>query len=395
MTARSWPIVPLADVLALDLDRVPVEPTTTYNMVGVYSFGRGLFCREPVHGGSTSYKHFYRLADNHVVMSQLFGWEGALALSTPEFAGRFVSPQFPTFRCDTSKLDRTFLGWWMRRPLFWGDLGGRTKGMGDRRRTLNPDALLACNIPLPALAEQRRIVAKIDHLAAKISEARGLREQATAATAHLLDGEAGHRLACAGATRVGDFLSIQSGYAFKSEWFAEQGVRLVRNVNIGHGSIDWGHTARIPMERRDEFARFALDVGDILITLDRPIISTGVKVACVTGADVPSLLLQRVGRVQFKSKAVVPEFFFAWLRSPQFVGAIDPGRSNGVPHISPKDVEGIPFAPPPTAEQRRIVAYLDDLQARVDRLKALQAQTAAELDALLPAILDKAFKGEL
>ena len=46
-------------------------------------------------------------------------------------------------------------------------------------------------------------------------------------------------------------------------------------------------------------------------------------------------------------------------------------------------------------EQRRIVAYLDGLQAKVDRLKALQAQTRAELDALLPSILDRAFKGEL
>jgi len=45
--------------------------------------------------------------------------------------------------------------------------------------------------------------------------------------------------------------------------------------------------------------------------------------------------------------------------------------------------------------QRPIVIYLDDFQAKVDRLKALQAQTAAELDALLPAILDQAFKGEL
>jgi len=50
---------------------------------------------------------------------------------------------------------------------------------------------------------------------------------------------------------------------------------------------------------------------------------------------------------------------------------------------------------PPLSEQRRIVAYLDDLQAKVDALKAQQAQAAAELDALLPSILDKAFKGEL
>ena len=47
------------------------------------------------------------------------------------------------------------------------------------------------------------------------------------------------------------------------------------------------------------------------------------------------------------------------------------------------------------SEQCRIVAELDALQVRVDALKKLQAETAAELDALLPSILDKAFKGEL
>ena len=42
------------------------------------------------------------------------------------------------------------------------------------------------------------------------------------------------------------------------------------------------------------------------------------------------------------------------------------------------------------------MAYLDGLQAQVDALKRLhQAETAAELDAFLPAVLDRAFKGEL
>jgi type I restriction enzyme S subunit len=53
----------------------------------------------------------------------------------------------------------------------------------------------------------------------------------------------------------------------------------------------------------------------------------------------------------------------------------------------------VPFQKP--LEQRRIVAELDALQSEVDALKRLQAETAAELDALLPAILDRAFKGEL
>ena len=53
-------------------------------------------------------------------------------------------------------------------------------------------------------------------------------------------------------------------------------------------------------------------------------------------------------------------------------------------------------------EQRRIVAYLDSFspgrdlrQARAASLRKLQAETQEELDALLPSVLDKAFKGEL
>jgi type I restriction enzyme S subunit len=49
----------------------------------------------------------------------------------------------------------------------------------------------------------------------------------------------------------------------------------------------------------------------------------------------------------------------------------------------------------PKDEQCRIVAYLDGLQAKLDALRCLQSETAAELDALMPSILDKAFRGEL
>jgi type I restriction enzyme S subunit len=65
------------------------------------------------------------------------------------------------------------------------------------------------------------------------------------------------------------------------------------------------------------------------------------------------------------------------------------------PTIPLRAIRELPIPVPPLAEQRQIVAELDALQAEVDALKRLQAETAAELDALLPAILDRAFKGEL
>ena len=46
-------------------------------------------------------------------------------------------------------------------------------------------------------------------------------------------------------------------------------------------------------------------------------------------------------------------------------------------------------------KQRRIVAYLDGLQAKVNALRELQSTGGEELSALMPSILDKAFKGEL
>jgi type I restriction enzyme S subunit len=66
-----------------------------------------------------------------------------------------------------------------------------------------------------------------------------------------------------------------------------------------------------------------------------------------------------------------------------------------MPKLNRKQLFGFPFAHPPLPEQRRIVAHLDALQAKVDDLKKLQTETATELDALLPSILDKAFKGAL
>jgi type I restriction enzyme S subunit len=70
-------------------------------------------------------------------------------------------------------------------------------------------------------------------------------------------------------------------------------------------------------------------------------------------------------------------------------------QMTGQANVNSKKLKALPLSLPPLPEQRRIVAYLDGLQAKVDELKRLQADSAAELDALLPAILDRAFKGQL
>ena len=159
-------------------------------------------------------------------------------------------------------------------------------------------------IPLPPLETQRQLV---DEIAAHQRIINGARQVVEGwkydIGMHYFDDN--HE------TTVKDYVTIQGGYAFKSEWYSKEGVRLVRNANIGHGSIVWDDTTRLPERRQHEFSDFELHDGDILITLDRPIISTGLKIALVTKDDTPSLLVQRVGRAVFTNKELLPKYFWA------------------------------------------------------------------------------------
>jgi type I restriction enzyme, S subunit len=83
-----------------------------------------------------------------------------------------------------------------------------------------------------------------------------------------------------------------------------------------------------------------------------------------------------------EAKLVYAEFLVLWLQSDLFVGTIDPGRSNGVPHISTKQVGGLAFALPPHAEQSRIVTRV----AQLRRLCASQSTQAHLAEALVQTV---------
>ena len=247
------------------------------------------------------------------------------------------------------------------------------------------------HLPEP-MNEVRQIVLKVERLAtsaqAVIARSRsngGKVEDLWSATLASVFPEAADKV-------LGDFAAVQSGYAFKSEWFEAEGIRLVRNVNIGHGTLAWNQQVCIAEGRRSEFGRFELRLGDILVSLDRPIISTGVKVARMRQVDLPSLLLQRVGRLLIRTPDLDPDYLYLWLRSPRFVNAIDPGRSNGVPHISPKDIERLPFAAPTLANQRGIVARLHRLEGIVLRAVSARSIVVTEAEAILTSALRDAFE---
>lgn len=393
---RMWPTVFLGEVLRPVSRSVSIDPLKEYNLVGVQLDGRGPFLRETLPGSRISAKTLFEIQKGDFVYSRLFAWRGAFGIVREDLDHSVVSAEFPIFKPEPKKLDINFLNYWFHLPSTLSRvLADCTGSTPLTRNRFKENFFLKLVLPLPPLEEQRRIVARIEELAAKIEEAKRLRRE-SADTLERLTRNRWRELFKVSATKVlGDFVSLQSGYAFKSDWFTGEGIKLVRNVNIGHGQIVWSEVARIPESRRAEFQDFELHEEDLLISLDRPLINTGIKVARVSMKDLPCLLLQRVGRVIFKGTDLLPEYVFGWLRSPNFADAIDPGRSNGIPHISPKDIERIPFDPPGVRQQSRVVEQFNELETKLLLVKRVQQETSEEMDALLPSVLDKAFKGEL
>ncbi len=192
---------------------------------------------------------------------------------------------------------------------------------------------------------------------------------------------------------VGEHIDFQNGFAFKSQWFTTNGTRLCRNANVSHGFLDWKESVFVDEKLARDFQRFALCEGDIVLSLDRPLIATGLKAARVRQEDLPSLLLQRVARLTPTHDQLSRSYIFLWLNSTAFVDCIDPGRSNGVPHISTRQVQQLDFSIPPLAQQHRIVAKVDQLMALIDELERQQGASREKASKLLDAIVQEMTSG--
>jgi type I restriction enzyme S subunit len=397
MKHSSYEIVPLGDVLHLDLNKELVDDSKDYEMVGVLSFGRGLFIKGILNGGSTTYKNFYRLSSEHIVMSQLFGWEGAIALSNDDFAERYVSTQFPTFLVDSTRLNRQYLGWWLRQMRVWNELKGKSKGMGDRRRTLNPNALLSCSISMPDLEIQDTISSKIDSLNSNIKKITLLREVVEKNTKALLISMS-HR----------NDLSKQEklNQGWKPTILGDVLTQVSNPVNVELGtmyphfgiySFAKGLFAKPPLDGSVIKAKklYQVKAGQFIYgRLNAYEGAFGVISDELDGAHVSN----EFPIFECDTQHVLPEFLLAYFSTPvvwedlkRKVTGIGGGAGNRRIRLKEAVLLLEEVMLPPLEWQQKI----KDTTAKLASVKTEREAVTEQLEALLPSILDKAFKGEL
>jgi type I restriction enzyme, S subunit len=316
-------------------------------------------------------------------------------------------------------IDSRYLRWLLARREFVETANERAAGVQLPRVTF--DKLADLELPIAPLAEQRRIVAKVEALMEQVRRAKDRLDRAPVilkrfrqavlaaacsgdlsatwrAASGRLDGNdphAWHRMTVEEVASP-EPRSIQSGpfgsNLLHSE-FQTEGRLVIGIDNVGDGTFLAGRQHRISEGKFHELAKYQARPLDVLIT-----VMATVGRCCVVPADIePAIITKHVYRISCNRTVMEPRFLLCALRgSPELREDMrDQVRGQTRPGINGSILKGLEVPVPPLEEQAEIVRRVDCLFALATAIEQRVERAAARAASLPQAILSKAFAGEL
>jgi type I restriction enzyme S subunit len=358
-------------------------PGQNYRQIGVRLWVEGAYERESIDGSQTKYAQLFRAESGDIIVNKIWARNGSVAVVPKELAGCFGSGEFPMFIPNPTQLEPRWIHWLTKTRNFWTQCDEKSRGTSGKNR-IKPEQFLQIEIPLPPLPEQRRIVARIEAVAARIQEAKGLRREVLE-EAEILLRSMMENTEITNPTPLKDLLVLRQPdvRVVPEEEYHFAGVYSFGR-GVFQGECKTGINFSYPRLTR-------IHSGDFVYP----------KLMAWEGAFgiVPSKCENHVVSPEFpvfaiNKEKVLPEILEIHFRSPVVWGEIS-GRSTGTNvrrrRLNPKDFLNYKF-PLPSKEGQICISKI---YAKVSEFKRLQSEIAAELDALLPAVLDRAFKGKL
>lgn len=390
----KWPMVPLGEIVTQDIEATTVAADQEYPNLGIYSFGRGLFEKQPISGTTTSAKHLYRVKSGQFIYSRLFAFEGAYGLVGDDLNGHFVSNEYPHFDCDPKRVLPEFLAIYFRASSTWEKAATLTTGMGDRRRRIKPEQLIKMEIPLPPLSEQQKIVEWIDAMANRVEEAKELREQASNASESLWKGLKKRLLdqaGTAGTRELGDIVRITGGGTPSKQnplfwdgdipWISPKDMK---SVNID-GAIDSITEAGI----QNSSAKL-LPKDAVLIVIRGMILAHTVPVGLL---KVPATINQDM-KALIPNDGILPSYLChaLWSLNEELLKLVDRSTHDTRKLTTPKLLSfRIPV--PDIDVQTSFVNESEEVNSTIQTAASLTLSSQRELEALLPSALNQVFDG--
>lgn len=185
--------------------------------------------------------------------------------------------------------------------------------------------------------------------------------------------------------KFGDYNDLMTGYPFESDKFSEDGIKLVRGMNVKRGYLDFSEDICVKWNSCVGLENYLLKDGDILIQMDGALI--GKSYAKIKKNQLPALLVQRVTRARTNNKLASQDFMYQTIQR-DFLRYIGMNKTEtAVPHLSLNDIRNFEIMVPGLAEQNKIGTYFSNL----DRLITLHQQKCEELKKIKKFMLQKMF----
>lgn len=333
-----------------------------------------------------------------LVISGINAAKGAIAIygeenTTPAAA----TIHYSSYNINKKKADSIYLWYFMRSDIFRSILVSSLPG--GIKTEAKPKRLLPIEIPLPSLEDQKRIVAKIENLMRKIEDISKFKAKSVEEADRLISSVLSKTFSkINNRRRLGDglFEVICRYPTFYNIDYQESGIGVLKieNITLDKWDIDFRtKCAFISPETNQRFYKTILEKGDLIMAARGATIG---KTAFVTsefeGFNINANLL----RLKPNKEILDGQYFWYFMKSPegktQFHGLV---KSTAKQTITVPRLTSISIHLPPLPEQHRIVANLDSIQVKIDKLKELQIQTERDIENLNLSILDTAFTGEL
>lgn len=376
---------------------VKLEPAVSYRSIGVKWYGEGVHVHEEKEGQLFEADR-YEIAADDIIYNDMWARKGSVAIVPPQLSGAVASPHFPTFRVDQSRAVPSFLSWYFRTPSFWADCEDASRGSTGRNQ-IKRKTFLAISVPLPSLGEQRRVVARIERLSMQVLDAARLRREASRELDELpgqyieMIFKKGHSEGWLPG-QLGDYV-IDASYGTSEKASDDAtGTPVLRMGNIQKGRLELGSLKYLHLNDNEK-KKLLLRRGDIIV--NRTNSAELVGKCAVFELESEYAFASYLIRLRLDLKRANPRLVAAYINSP--VGRAymfdERKQMTGQANVNSKKLNALPIALPSLVEQDRIVSQLEVLKASAGLATQLQNQTGGELSAMLPAILDKAFRGEL
>lgn len=379
-----WPNVRIDQILRRVERFESRNDLADYQFAGTYSFGRGIFLGERKTGLSFKLPRVQRIHSGDFIYCKIMAWEGAFGIAPDVVENAVMSNAFVVYELDRTIIDDRFLGYLFSVPSNWKRIGGQSTGTNVRRQSLNPDQFECSEIFLPPLAEQQRIVARIEEVASQIMEARTLREESIREGELLLRSILAHDK-LAPPVRMSELVRLRATDVVVQ---ADQKYEFAGVYCFGRGMFRSGQKSgmefaykRLTRVNVGEFVYPKLMAWEGALTVVPPECDE-----CVVSPEFPVFAVNEA--------RVFPEVLDVYFRTPSVwpkLSETSTGTNVRRRRLNPQDFLAYEMPLPSRATQVKLKAAY----AQIKKLRVLQSETAAELDALLPSVLSKAFSGEL